>query len=386
MLSWSARAAEELKALRNVNRLRRSIAFDGDGPQGYVNGRQVLSFASNDYLGLASHAQVRAAAREAIDRFGTGSRSARLIVGTRSLHLQMEEVLANWKGAAAALVFPTGYAANLGVLSTFGGADVTIFSDALNHASIIDGCRLAKANVAIYRHADLEHLATLMQRTAGKKIVVSETVFSMDGDRIDAAALANLCARHAALLVLDEAHDVFDDAQFPSGDLGGDPASNLEVLRVGTLSKMLGTQGGFVAGPQPLVDLLTNRARTFIFTTGLPPADVAAALAALNICMGDEGTRLRAHLRNLIDAFIPGHPSAILPIIIGADSAALAAAAQLFEHGIYVPAIRPPTVPVGTARLRVSLSAAHTQQMCDRLRALLDSCNMRVAMAGKQCT
>jgi 8-amino-7-oxononanoate synthase len=361
---WSAQAAQELDALRRVNRLRQSIPFDGGGPEGIVRGRRVISFASNDYLGLASHPRVKAAAHAAIDEFGAGSMASRLVVGTRSLHFELEAALARWKSAERALVFPTGYSANLGVLATLGREGVTLFSDALNHASIIDGCRLAKAATAVYRHGDLGHLAALLQSTPGKKVVVSETVFSMDGDRIDAAALAQLCARHDALLVLDEAHDVFD-AKMP-------PADGLEVLRIGTLSKTLGTLGGFVAGPQPLIDLLTNRARTFIFTTGLPPADTAAALAALEICTGEEGAALRGKLRRLVDMIGPAHPSAILPIIIGEDGAALAAAARLFEEGIYVPAIRPPTVAEGTARLRVTLSAAHTEEMCARLKDALD--------------
>ena len=363
--SWGGRAAAELESLRQRNRLRRNEPFDGDGPAGTVRGRRVISFASNDYLGLASHPQVKAAAREAIDRFGTGTMASRLVVGTRSLHVELESTIARWKAEERALVFPTGYAANIGVLTTFGAPDVTVFSDALNHASIIDGCRLAKANTVVYRHADLEELASLMGRTPGRKLVVTETVFSMDGDRVDVAALSELCARHGALLVLDEAHDVFEQ------NVPG--ANGVELLRVGTLSKTLGSLGGFVAGPQPLIDLLVNRARTFIFTTGLTPADAAAALAALEICTGEEGVALRARLRGWVDSIAPGHPSAILPIVIGADVAALAAAAQLFEKGIYVPAIRPPTVPVGTARLRVTLSAAHTEEMCGRLRRALQS-------------
>lgn len=367
--TWSARATAELDALRGMSRFRQSVPFDGGGPKGVVQGRNVISFASNDYLGLASHPRVKAAAHAAIDEFGTGAMASRLVVGTRSLHLELEAALARWKSAARALVFPTGYAANLGVLATFGREDVTIFSDALNHASIIDGCRLAKGKTVVYGHGDLEQLAGLMSRTAGKKMVVSETVFSMDGDRVDVDGLANLCARQGALLVLDEAHDVFEQ-EMPA-------VSGLEILRIGTLSKTLGTLGGFVAGPPPLIELLTNRARTFIFTTGLPPADVAAAIAALDICTGEEGAVLRARLRGFVDMLSPGHPSAILPIIIGEDAAALAAAARLFEEGIYVPAIRPPTVAAGTARLRVTFSAAHTQEMCVRLRSALGKLSVR---------
>lgn len=363
-MSWVAAAQRQLDSLRLLNRLRKSVPFDGDGPEGWVNGRRVLSFASNDYLGLTAHPRVRAAACAAIERFGTGSMASRLVVGTRSLHCELEEALARWKAAQSALVFASGYAANIGVLTALGAEDVTIFSDSLNHASIIDGCRLAKATTIVYRHGDLEHLAMLLKNTPGRKLVVSETVFSMDGDRIDVEGLGQLCARHDALLVLDSAHAVLDTSELS--------VDGLEVLHVGTLSKTLGTIGGFVAGDRPLVDLLTNRARTFIFTTGLPPADTAAALAALEICNSAEGAALRHRLRGLIDSIRPDHPSPIIPVILGEDAVALAAAAQLLEAGIHVPAIRPPTVAVGTARLRVTVSAAHTEAMCKRLRDALD--------------
>jgi 8-amino-7-oxononanoate synthase len=364
MTDWNAWASGELEALRAMHRFREPMAFDGDGPEGTVRGRRVISFASNDYLGLAGHPQVRMAAIAAIERFGAGAMASRLIVGTRSLHGDLESAIAQWKRTESALVFSSGYAANLGVLATLGAADVTLFSDELNHASIIDGCRLAKARTLVYRHLDLDHLETLLRQTAGRKIVVSESVFSMDGDSAPLQALAQLCVQHGALLVLDEAHAVLGP-KFVS-------LRDLQVLHVGTLSKTLGSLGGFVAGPSRLVELLVNRARTFIFTTGLSPADTAAALAALRICESEEGDRLRTRLRSLIDLLRPGHPSAIVPIVLGEDSAALAAAAQLRELGIHVPAIRPPTVPKGTSRLRVALSASHNEAMVMSLRDALE--------------
>lgn len=364
MTDWNAWASGELDALRALHRFREPIAFDGDGPDGMVRGRRVVSFASNDYLGLAAHPKVRAAAITAIERFGTGSMASRLIVGTRSLHRELESEIAQWKRTPSALVFSSGYAANLGVLTTFGEQDVTLFSDELNHASIIDGCRLAKARTLVYRHLDLDHLQTLLRQTSGRKIVVTESVFSMDGDSAPLPALARLCVEQGALLVLDEAHAVLGP-KF-------EPPRNLQVLHVGTLSKTLGSLGGFVAGSSRLIELLVNRARTFIFTTGLSPADTAAAMAALQVCESEEGDRLRARLRSLIDMLRPGHPSAIVPVILGEDSAALAAAAQLREVGIHVPAIRPPTVPKGTSRLRVALSASHTEAMVRTLRDALD--------------
>jgi 8-amino-7-oxononanoate synthase len=364
MTDWNAWASEQLDALRALHRFREPVVFDGDGPDGIVRGKRVVSFASNDYLGLAAHPTVRAAAISAIERFGTGAMASRLVVGTRSLHRELEQAIAEWKRTETALVFSSGYAANIGVMTTLGAADVTLFSDELNHASIIDGCRLSKARTIVYRHLDLDHLQQQLRQTAGRKIVVSESVFSMDGDCAPLQALAELCIEHGALLVLDEAHAVLGPKL--------ECINELQVLHVGTLSKTLGALGGFVAGSSRLIELLINRARTFIFTTGLSPADTAAALAALRICESDEGDRLRARLRLLIDMLQPNHSSAIVPIILGEDSAALDAAAQLKERGIYVPAIRPPTVPKGTSRLRVALSAAHTEISVQLLRDALD--------------
>lgn len=364
MTDWNAWASEQLDALRALHRFREPVPFDGDGPDGIVCGKRVVSFASNDYLGLAAHPTVRAAAISAIERFGTGAMASRLVVGTRSLHHELEQAIAEWKRTESALVFSSGYAANIGVITTLGAADVTLFSDELNHASIIDGCRLSKARTIVYRHLDLDHLQQLLRQTAGRKIVVTESVFSMDGDCAPLQALAELCIEHGALLVLDEAHAVLGPKLLYENEL--------QVLHVGTLSKTLGALGGFVAGSGRLIELLINRARTFIFTTGLSPADTAAALAALRICESDEGDRLRARLRLLIDMLQPNHSSAIVPIIVGEDSAALDAAAQLRERGIYVPAIRPPTVPKGTSRLRVALSAAHTEISVQLLRDALD--------------
>ncbi|MBC7984973.1 MAG: 8-amino-7-oxononanoate synthase [Candidatus Obscuribacterales bacterium] len=361
-MSWSAWANAELATVRAAQRWRETVAFDGAGPRGTVHGRDVVSFASNDYLGLSAHPQVRAAAIEAINTFGAGAGASRLVAGTRTLHLNLEDTLARWQHAERALVFPTGYAANLAVLSVFGADNVTIFSDELNHASIIDGCRLSKARVDIYRHLDLDYLATRMRAARGRKIVVSDSVFSMDGDVAPLTQLAALCAQHGALLVIDEAHAVLEPVlQWDQCD----------VLRVGTLSKALGSQGGWVAGSRALIELLNNRARAFIFTTALSPADTAAALAALRIVMGDEGGVLRETLHQRIDILRPWHRSPILPLIIGADQAALDAAAHLLAQGILVPAIRPPSVPIGTSRLRIALSAAHSIEMVEQLKEAL---------------
>ncbi len=256
--------------------------------------------------------------------------------------------------------------ANLGVLTALGGEGVTILSDALNHASIIDGGRLSRARVVVYRHLDLAHLSALLALVPPPVLVVSELVFSMDGDRAPVAELSTLCAEAGALLVLDEAHGVLE-APIPEPPAG-------ELVHVGTLSKTLGSLGGYVAGRARTVDLVENLARPYIFTTASTPADVAAALAALRILDSSEGGERRAHLAHLVEMFAPGHPSPIVPVHIGSEAAALAAAALLAQAGIHVPAIRPPTVPSGTSRLRISLSAAHTEaevaSLAERLAAL----------------
>jgi 8-amino-7-oxononanoate synthase len=362
--TWSAWAAAQLDDIRHGGRWRENRTFDALGPEGAVDGRNVVSFASNDYLGLSAHPAVHAAAHEAIDRWGTGATASRLVVGTRPAHADLEEALADWKGAERALVFSSGYTANLGVLSAFGGRDVTVFSDELNHASLIDGCRLGRSSVVVYRHNDVEHLASLLASVPGRRIVVTDSVFSMDGDVAPVDRLADVCVEHAALLVLDEAHSVLGPH---APELDG-----LEVLRVGTLSKTLGALGGWVAGSGPLIDVLVNRARTFIFTTGLAPADAAAGLAALGIVRSPEGEALVGHLRALVERVRVGHPSPIVPIVLGDEDRAVKAAAALLDHGLLVPAIRPPTVAPGTSRLRVALSAAHTDEMVDRLIESLD--------------
>jgi len=363
---WDRRVGDRLDGIRDAGRWRRPRTLDAtDAVSGQVDGTPVVAFASNDYLGLSHHPAVIAAAHAALDRWGAGTGAARLVVGSRPVHDELEAALADWKGTEDAVLFPTGFAANLGVLTAFGGADVTVLSDELNHASIIDGSRLARATVEVYRHADLDHLAKLLADCAGPALVATDTVFSMDGDVVDLATLVDLAAAHDALLVLDEAHAVLGPELPTSAQADG------RVLRVGTLSKTLGSLGGFVAGPRDYVDLLRNVARSFIFTTASTPADMAAALAAVGVVRSAEGDALRDRLRGHVDRLRPGHPSPIVPVVLGDEATAVAASAQLERQGLLVPAIRPPTVPPGTSRLRVALSAAHTADQVDRLAAAL---------------
>ena len=370
---FDAWAAEQIATIRAADRWREVRTFDARGPVGRLGGREVVSFASNDYLGLSFHPAVIAAARAALDRWGAGATASRLIVGSRPVHAELEAELSDWKQTDRALVFPTGYAANLGVLSCFGGADCLIVSDELNHASIIDGCRLSRSPVAVARHNDIDHVDWLLgAASVPRSMVVVDAVFSMDGDEADIAALAECCARHGALLVIDEAHAVLGPSPAPLADF-----EDLRVLRVVTLSKALGSVGGAVCGPAPFIDLLVNRARPFIFTTGLAPADAAAALEAVRITRSPEGEELVARLAGLVDRLRPGHRSPIVPILVGAEAPALRAADSLLGQGLLVPAIRPPTVPPGTSRLRVALSAAHSEGMVDRLAAGLDALGLR---------
>ncbi len=363
-VSWETWARREESSIRDAGRWREPRDLDGAGPEGKLvpDGRPVVSFASNDYLGLTQHPAVVGAAHAALDRWGSGAGSARLIVGSRPIHSELEAGLADWKRSDTAVLFPTGFAANLGVLTTFGGPGTLVCSDEFNHASIIDGCRLSRADVAVYQHRDVEHLQALLEAAGDRRtIVVTDTVFSMDGDVAPVGELAEVCRRSSALLVVDEAHAVLG----PDPDLAG-----VDALRVGTLSKTLGALGGFVAGPASLCNLIVNRARSYIFTTASTPADAAAALAALRVVRSGEGDGLRKTLRAHVDRVAPGHPSPIVPVVLGDEERTLAAAAALLDRGILVPAIRPPTVPPGTARLRVALSAAHTAA---QIEALIDA-------------
>ena len=365
--TWRRWAEREGARIRAEGRWREARDFDGAGPEGRLwdggRWRPVVSFASNDYLGLSRHPAVLAAAHEALDRWGTGSGSARLVTGSRPVHSELEAELAEWKGTERAALFPTGFAANLGVITAMGGTGARILSDERNHASIVDGCRLARADTTVYPHGDVDCVERSLRRP-GRALVVTDTVFSMDGDVAPVAELTDACRRHGALLVLDEAHAV----------LGPEPAlGDCQVLRVGTLSKTLGALGGFVAGPAALVDLVVNLARPYIYTTASSPADAAAALAALRVARSPEGDELRARLGAHVELLAPGHPSPIVPVVLGKEEAAIDASRRLLDQGLLVPAIRPPTVPAHSSRLRITLSAAHQAAQVERLLAALDA-------------
>jgi glycine C-acetyltransferase/8-amino-7-oxononanoate synthase len=378
----------ELEHLEQAS-LRRSLRVIESAHAGRViyAGRSVIMLSSNNYLGLAAHPRVRQAAISAIDGYGLGAGASRLVAGSLEPLHRLEANLARLKSAEAALVFGSGYLANLGTLTALMGPGDAIFSDELNHASLIDGCRLAKADLKIYRHCDTDHLKALLEgsATARRRLIVTDSIFSMDGDFAPLREIVELAHRFEAAIMVDEAHAV--------GVIGPDGAGlaaefglQKEIdVQVGTLSKALGAYGAYITGSSVLIDFLINRARSFIYTTGLPPAIAAAADAAVEI-MRAEPTRIRrlwdnaAHLRGQLEAAgfsFRRTESPILPLLIGEAQDALAMTSRLLERGVYAIAIRPPTVPPGTARLRITPIADHT-------RADLDEAILAIIECGRE--
>ena len=362
---------------------RRRIADTACAPQQTVDGRSMLAFCSNDYLGLANHPRVVEALREGASKYGAGSGASHLISGHSRAHAVLEERLAAFVAPhledARALYFSTGYMANLAVLTALGSEpDAMIFSEALNHASLIDGARLARAGVSVYPHGDVDALAAQLETSsASVKIVVTDSVFSMDGDIAPLPALLALCERHGACLVVDDAHGFGVLGQNGRGALEHFKLKSPNLVYMGTLGKAAGVGGAFVAAHASVIELLIQRARSYIYTTAAPPALAHALLASLAIIGGEEGAQRRAHLTALIEALrgelrferwhLPVSHTAIQPVIIGSNDDALRASASLHEQGLWVPAIRPPTVAPGTARLRVTLAASHTLDDVKRL-------------------
>lgn len=366
------RIGQDLTALNNSHLRRQCLPMESQADAWVqFEGQRLLMLASNNYLGLASHPRVKAAATDAILHWGVGSGGARLTSGDTILHECLENALAHFKGTEDAILFNTGYMANVGAITALCNAQSVIFSDELNHASIIDGCRLSRARIVIYRHNDLADLEQkLRDNPAASGLIVSDAVFSMDGDLADAPAIIELARRHGLFSMLDEAHATGVLGECGHGILEHFGLSTPPNILMGTLSKALGAEGGYVCGNRLLVEYLRNRARSFIFTTAAPPAIAAAALEALHILQDEPqlSRRLRANVELFCNVLrenginIPTPPAAIVPIPIGDESRALAIAAQLRKNGIYLSAIRYPTVAKGTARLRVSLMATHTPE------------------------
>jgi len=363
---------ETLAPLAAKSLERRPGVYPQAGGKIVVDGRPILNFSSNDYLDLAGRPEMIAASREALERYGCGATASRLVCGTLDLHRELEEALAALKGYPRALLFGSGFLTNVGLIPALVGREDHVFADKLVHASIIDGILLSRANLQRFRHNDAEHLESLLRKcpAGGRRLVVTESVFSMDGDLAPLPAITEAAVRHGAMCMVDEAHSTGIFGPGGSGLVREHALEDGVNVSMGTLSKALGGYGGFVACSEALVRLLLNRTRAFIYTTGLPPAVVGGGLAALRL-LGEEaelGTRLLANAaafrQRLQDAGLDtgGSQSQIVPVIIGENRKALEATERLKAKGLLAVAIRPPTVPEGTARLRLSVTLAHTPE------------------------
>jgi 8-amino-7-oxononanoate synthase len=367
-LSW---LVGELAALDEAGLRRRVTGRNGpQGPAINVAGQTLVNFGSNDYLALAADPRLAAAASETIAAEGVGSGASPLITGQSQTHARLEKRLAEFEGAEAALLFPTGFAANLAAVTALARPGDVIFSDAKNHASIWDGCRLARADVRAYPHADWRQLDALLSRDSGhrRRLIVSDSLFSMDGDLAPLPELAEVAGRHGAMLLIDEAHAT---GVFGAGGRGAAEEMKVEkqlAARVGTLSKALGCSGGFISGSCELIDYVINRGRAYIYSTAAPAAIAAAALAALDVVEQEPHRRRElleraAALRDRLIALgwtLGPSVSQIIPVIVGSSQQAVDLSAGLRSRGLLVPAIRPPTVPEGAACLRVSLTWGHS--------------------------
>ncbi len=382
----------ELLELKERALLRKLRPLDSpQQPEIEISGHRILNFSSNDYLGLATEPALREAAKQAIDDFGFGSGASRLISGTLSPHMKLEEKLAEWKRMDAALSFSSGYAAAVGVLGAILHKEDVVILDKLAHASLIDGAKLSGAHIRVYPHNHLGKLESHLRWArehfpTARVLIITESVFSMDGDWPPLMEIVEMKRRYGAMLLLDEAHAIG-----VIGEQGRGLADKLGLSRevdihLGTLSKALGCSGGYVCGSRTLIDLLINRARSFIFSTAPPPAIAAAATAAIQFMMSPAGERRRQDLRARLSIFAEEMPhlflggkkvqSAIFPIHMGAAERAVRAAVHLAAGGFWVPAIRYPTVPRDRARLRITISARHTSEqiraVCEEVKQLGD--------------
>jgi 8-amino-7-oxononanoate synthase len=363
---------DRLEELRELGLYRRMRMVSGpQGPRVVLDGQPVLLLCSNNYLGLADHPRVRETAADAAMRWGVGAGASRLVSGNMTLHRRLEERLAEFKRTERALLFGSGYLANLGVIPALARKGEVVFSDELNHASIVDGCRLARAESFVYDHCDPEHLAWGLRQAAGRAaLIVTDGVFSMDGDVAPLVELVELAHRHDVRLMVDDAHGT---GALGPGGRGAVAEAGLEGevdVVVGTLGKALGSYGAYVCCEEPVARYLVNTARSLIFSTALPPPAVAAALAALELVgeqprrverLGENADALREALAR--EGFeVAGSSTQIVPLVIGDADLTMRICEQALEHGVFAQAIRPPTVPAGTSRLRLAVMASHTRR------------------------
>jgi len=388
--SLDAQLNEGLDALASQGLYRsRHIIESPQGIHLQIDGKQVVNFCSNDYLGLANHPDVVNAFRSAVDNYGVGSGSAHLICGHSQAHHALEEELAEFTGRQRALLFSTGYMANIGAISALVGRGDAVFEDRLNHASLLDGGLLSGAKFKRYAHADVENLKASLTQASGNKLIVTDGVFSMDGDFAPLALLAEVATQHRAWLMVDDAHGLGVIGESGGGVLEFSKLGQVEVpVLIGTLGKGFGTSGAFVAGSEALIETLIQKARTYVYTTALPAAIAEATRASLRIIIAEPWRREK--LLHLAQYFRLGaqqlglqlmsSTSPIQPIVIGDSQQAVAISKQLLNDGFLVSAIRPPTVPQGSARLRVTFSAMHEIEQVDRLLAAIAN-NLKLARA-----
>jgi len=376
--------AGELARIEEAGLRRRLRRWSGaHGPWIELDGQRLSSFSSNNYLGLAGDPRLARRAAAALEASGVGAAASRLVAGNHQEHEALEQELAAFHRAGGALLFNSGFQANTGVIPALVGRGDLVLSDQLNHASLIDGCRLSRAEVSVYPHANSGAVREILRERRGRArraLVVTDAVFSMDGDRAPLADLAEICQEHDAWLMVDEAHAV--GVLGPRGEGLSAEVGIVPEVRVGTLGKAFGTFGAYAVGSAGLRELLLQRARSFIFSTALPPAVVAASRAALEIVQGPEGDARRAELAGRVEQLaaglrrlgrlLPGAgASPIVPLLLGPEQAALDASRHLLDRGIHAQPIRPPTVPPGTSRLRFALSASHSPQQVEHLLAAI---------------
>lgn len=373
--------AERLAQQQAAQLYRRTVCLESpQGAQIRIQGREYLSFASNDYLGLANHPEVVTALQEGAARWGVGGGAAHLVTGHLLPHQQLEEALAHWTGRERALLFSSGYQANLAVISTLLGTGDTLLHDRLNHASLLDAGRLSGARFSRYLHNDMDSLSTRLNRTRSNTLIATDGVFSMDGDLAPLPEICSLAQQHDAWVMVDDAHGIGVLGETGAGTVEhfGLTSQQVPVL-MGTLGKALGTSGAFIAGSHELIESLIQFARPYIYSTSSSPALAYATLTSLRIAQED--TERRQHLQQLIALFRQGaqalglqlmpSTTAIQPLLIGDSAQAMQLARQLQEHGLWITAIRPPTVPNGSARLRITLSAAHSTAQIEGLLEIL---------------
>jgi 8-amino-7-oxononanoate synthase len=402
MTAFDIELNRRLDALRAAGLHRQLRRVDSpQGPEIVIDGKPCLNFSSNDYLGLANEPALKQAAIQAIQSHGAGAGSARLISGSLAPHHVLEETLANFKGSPAALTFSSGYATALGTICAIAGKNDVVIVDKLVHASIVDAARLSGATLRVFAHNDLNDLESILHWTARHQqhispsatshtLIITESVFSMDGDRAPLRELVDLKDRFGAWLMLDEAHATGLHGPGRRGLAEQENVADRIEIQMGTLGKAIGSAGGYICGSRALIDLLLNRARSFIFSTAPVPAAAAAAIAGIHFIQSDAGEERRNRLWDRIAQFNPPRDvtrmatsGAIIPILLGAEDAALRAAASLQEQGIFVPAIRYPTVARGRARLRITLTASHTAEHVARLQSAVDTLPRDAAGSGQ---